>query len=141
MSDQRNGGIAEELKELGRQLTTAVKAVATSDEVRGLGLEIRDGLKTLTNEVDEAFDRVRERDEVQRVKQQAGSVVESFKRGEAQQEIRDELRDALHALNLRLQTLLERFQAPPETPPNPPTNIPIERADEPATGPTRRLDQ
>lgn len=141
MSEQRNGGIADELKELGRQLTTAIKAVATSEEVRGVGQEIRDGLKNIAREVDEAFDRVREREEVQRVKMQAGNVVESFKSGEATQEIREELRDALHALNLRLQALLERFQHRSDTPVEPPTNVPIERVDEPATGPTRRLDQ
>ncbi len=140
MSEHRNGGIADELKELGRQLTAAIKAVATSEEVRGVGQEIRDGLKNIAREVDEAFDRVREREEVQRVKAQAGNVVESFKSGEATQEIREELRDALHALNLRLQALLDRFQRA-DTPAEPPANVPIERVDEPATGPTRRLDQ
>jgi cell division protein ZapA (FtsZ GTPase activity inhibitor) len=141
MSEHRNGGIADELKELGRQLTTAVKTVATSDEVRGVGQEIRDGLKNIAREVDEAFDRVREREEVQRVKMQAGNVVESFKTGEATQEIREELSDALRALNLRLQALMERFQNRADTPVEPPTNVPIEQDDEPATGPTRRLDQ
>ncbi len=141
MSEHRNGGVAEELKELGRQLTNAVKTVATSEEVRGVGQEIRDGLKNIAREVDEAFDRVREREEVQRVKTQAGNVVESFKTGEAQQEIREELSDALHALNLRLQALMERFQNRADMPVEPPANVPIEPIDKPATGPTRRLDQ
>lgn len=146
MSEHRNGGIADELKELGRQLTAAVKAVATSEEIRSVGQEIREGVKQIAREVDEAFDRLREREELQRVKQQAGTVVGSIKSGEATQELREEIRDALHALNLRLQALLERLQPRSETPPTPPsTSIPIERADEPETGPatgeTRRLDQ
>lgn len=140
--DQSN--IVEELKELGRQLTATMRAVAGSEQVRSLGNDLKDGLREAAQNVEEAWDKVRERDEVQRIQAKAVDVAESFKTGEAQQEIRQEVADAIHALNLRLSQLLERLQ---------PTNLPQDSNDPAAqqppsasgqdqgyTGETRRFD-
>lgn len=108
--------VVEELKELGRQLTATIKAVAGGDEVRSLGHELKDGLREAAQNVEEAWDRVREHDEVQRLQTRATDVSESFKTGAAQQEIREEIGDALRTLNLRLSALVARLQVPkPET--------------------------
>lgn len=136
--------IVEELKELGRQLTATVRAVAGSDQVRSLGHELKDGLRDAAQNVEEAWEKVREHDEVQRLQAKAADVAGSFKSGQAQQEIREEVADAIHALNLRLSQLLERLQ---------PTNLPQDSSGAPTqqtppasgqdqsyTGETRRLD-
>lgn len=138
MSERPSGdsNIGNELKELGRQLTTAVKSFATSDEVRSLGQELRDGLRDAAHSVEETMGKVRERDEVQALRAKAADVAESFRTGDAQREIRSEVTDALRALNLRLRDLLERLQTD-DTPPTPDNATP---SDESYTGATRKLD-
>lgn len=106
--DQLN--IVDELKEFGRQLTVTIKAVAASEQVRSLGHDLKDGLSEAAENVEAAWSKVRERDEMQRLQARAADVAESFKTGEAQQEIREEIRDALHALNVRLSALVERLR-------------------------------
>jgi ElaB/YqjD/DUF883 family membrane-anchored ribosome-binding protein len=106
--DQTN--IVDELKEFGRQLTVTIKAIATSEQVRSLGHELKDGLREAAENVEEVWNKLRERDEMQRLQAKAADVAESFKTGEAQQEIREEIGEALHALNVRLSALVERLQ-------------------------------
>jgi phosphoenolpyruvate synthase/pyruvate phosphate dikinase len=125
--------VVAEFKELGHQLTATIKAVAGSEHLRSLSAELRDGLKEATQEVEETFAKLRASDDVQRLRERAADVAQSFKTGEAQREIREEVIDALRALNLRLSELRERIQPhdQPETPPQQP--------EEPYTGETRRL--
>lgn len=138
--DQSN--IVDELKELGRQLTATMRAVAGSEQVRSLGNEIKDGLREAAQSVEEAWDKVRERDEVQKLQAKAADVAESFKTGEAQQEIREEVAEAIHALNVRLSQLLERLQ-PTSLPQNnggtTAQHPPASGEDQGYTGETRRL--
>ena len=138
MSQRPSGdsNIGNELKELGQQLTAAVKSFATSDEVRALGQELRDGLRDAAHTVEETLGKVRENDEVQKLRTKAANVAESFRTGDAQREIREEVTDALRALNLRLRDLLERIQ--PDDQPTTPGNT---TDDDPYTGATRKLDQ
>jgi len=139
MSERRpdGSGLGDELRELGRTLTEAVKTVASSDEVRKLGTELRDGFRDVARNFDDALDRINERDEVQRVRQQAANVAQSFKTGDAQREISDTVGDALHTLNLRLKELLDRLQPPDGGSPPPAGSTPQEGG---YTGQTRRLD-
>lgn len=112
MNEQETGQvrITEELKELGRQLARAVNAVAQSEEVRQLGQELREGLQEATDELEDVLSKVRESEEVHKLRQHAGRVVESIKTGEAQQEIRQGLATALRTLNEQLHELLEEMQ-------------------------------
>ncbi len=139
MSERKPDGsnLGEELRELGKTLTEAVKTVAGSDEVRKLGGELRDGFRDVARSFDETMDRINDREEVQRVKQQASKVGESFKTGNAQREISDVVGDALHTLNLRLKELLDRLQ-PPDGGAPPPAGSPPQEGG--YTGQTRRLD-
>ncbi|HEY0604294.1 MAG TPA: hypothetical protein VGD58_15345 [Herpetosiphonaceae bacterium] len=135
--------IGEELKELGRQLTVTIKAVAGSEQVRSLGSELKDGLREVAQNVEDAWEKVRERDEIQRLQARASDVAESFKTGEAQQEIREEIGDALRALNARLSTLVARLQPPTngatDTPVTPTTAI-TTTTDVAYTGATQKLE-
>lgn len=145
MSEHRpdQSSIVDELKQLGRQLTATMKVVASSDEVRSLGHEFKDGLRDAAQNVEEAWEKVRERDEVQRLQARAADVAQAFKTGTAQQEIREEIGEALHALNVRLSQLVARLQATsddPATPATPATNDAATPTDEPYTGSTKRLD-
>src|SRR5687767_2825514 len=99
MNDQNveQASIVEELKELGRQLTATLKAIAGSEQMRDLGHELKDGLREAAQNVEEAWATVRDRDEVQRLQARASDVADAFRTGHAQQEIREELSDALHA--------------------------------------------
>lgn len=139
MSEQRpdRGGLGDELRELGKTLTEAVKSVTGSDEVRKLGTELRDGFRDAARNFDETLDKINERDEVQRVRQQAVNVAQSFKTGDAQREISETVGDALHTLNLRLKELLDRLQPPDGGSPPPTGATPQEDS---YTGQTRRLD-
>lgn len=143
MTDHKpnESNIAAELKEIGRQLTETVKAVATSEQVRTLGAELRDGFREAAQNVEETLSKLRERDEVQRLRVRANDVAESFRTGEAQREIREEVSDALRALNLRLGELLERVQPKdsPSGPPNDTSHPAAGSTEESYTGETRRL--
>lgn len=136
-------GIVDELKQLGYQLTATLKAVATSDQVRALGHELKDGLRDAAQNVEGAWDTVRERDDIQRLQARAAEVAGSFKSGVEHYEIREELGAALHALNVRLAQLLERVQ---QTPHGTALVGPVDEAelvstaDEPSTGTTQRLE-
>ncbi|HEY0604785.1 MAG TPA: hypothetical protein VGD58_17840 [Herpetosiphonaceae bacterium] len=144
MSDRKpdQSNIVDELKELGRQLTATMRAVAGSEQVRSLGSDLKDGLREAAQSVEEAWDKVRERDEVQRLQAKAADVAESFKTGEAQQEIRQEVTEAIHALNVRLSQLLERLQSTSLPQNNSGTTAqqpPASGEDQGYTGETRRL--
>lgn len=139
-SQQPQGSnIGDELKELGRQLAQTVKAIATSDEVRNLGTELRDGFREVTRNVEDVVTQVRERDEVQRLKSQAGQVAQSFKTGDAQRELREEIGSALQTLNARLRDLLDKIQ-PADSSPSPPASQPNENG-QGYTGQTVRLER
>jgi hypothetical protein len=105
--------------------------------VRKLGTELRDGFRDAARNFDDTLDRINERDDVQRVKQQAANVAQSFKTGDAQREISDVVGDALHTLNLRLKEILEKLQ-PPDGGAPPPAGSPPQEGG--YTGQTRRLD-
>jgi methyl-accepting chemotaxis protein len=122
--------IGDEFKELAKQLTATIKAVAGSEQLRTLGSELRDGMKDAAKEVEETVAKLRQSDEVQRLRSRAADVADSFKTGEAQREIREEVVEALQALNERLSALRARVDPDP----TPPTD-----ADEPYTGQTRKL--
>lgn len=106
--------VTEELKELGHQLTLAIKAIANSEELRNLGQELREGLKGLIAKVNEALAKARQREEVQQVGAHATRVVQSVRTGEAQQAIRAEVSAALRTANEQLRSLLEPKQSTPE---------------------------
>ena len=140
MPDQTT--IVDELKELGRQLTATIKAVASSDQVRSLGHELKDGLREAAENVQNAWEQVREHDEVQLLQARATDVAESFKTGEAQQEIREEIGDALRALNARLSALVARLQSPTNGTADPQVthSTAITTTDTAYTGATSKLD-
>lgn len=142
MPDHKPGenNLGAELKELGRQLTEAVKAVATSDEVRSMGNELRDGFREAAHTVEETLSKVRERDEVQRLRERAANVADAFRTGEAQREIRTEVAEALHALNTRLRDLLSRFESSDASQGTTPDASTSSSEDTGYTGTTRRLD-
>jgi chromosome segregation ATPase len=102
--------VAEELKELGRQIASAVRSVASSGDVRQLGSEVRDGLNAMVAEVDAMLAKLREREEMQQVRAKAERVADSFRTGEAQREVRSELAAALRTLNEQLSKLSERLE-------------------------------
>ncbi len=102
--------IAEELRELGRQLTEAVRSVAGSEEAQKLRQELAEGLRTIAKEVEEVTEKVREREETQKLREQAKHLSESVKSGEATKKLREELADALSALNKQLSHLVERLR-------------------------------
>lgn len=129
--------IADEFKELARQLTATIKAVAGSEHVRSLGNELRDGMKDAAREVEETVAKLRNSDDVQRLRSRAANVADSFKTGAAQREIREEVAEALHALNERLNALRARLEPDRASPAAGQTPAPD--ADEPYTGQTRKL--
>jgi 3-hydroxyisobutyrate dehydrogenase-like beta-hydroxyacid dehydrogenase len=135
--------LADELRELGRQLTATVRAIAGSEQVRTLGRELHDGLRDAAQEVETTVATLRQREEVQQLRARATGVAESFKTGEAQRDIRDEVADALRALNTRLGELVTRVDSPTDTSvtpgPSGSTSDPSAAA-HPYTGTTQKLE-
>ena len=129
-------GIAAELKELGLQFAATAKAVLTSEQVRSLGYELRDGLREAMEAVEHAIEKVGEREEVQRLRERAGDVADSLRSGAAQHELGKEFADAMHALSARLQALRTRL----DTPALPPEEHLPAVVSPPYVGETRKLE-
>ncbi len=122
--------ISEELREMGRQLADAFRALAGSEEARKLREELAEGLKTLAKEAEELAEKLREREEAQKLREQAGKLAESIKSGEAAGELREELAEALHAVNVRLGHLVEKLRARAEAGGEPPAEDRAHSADD-----------
>lgn len=102
--------LADELRELGKQLGLALRAAWESEERQRLEKEIGEGLKDLGKQLDQALQAAKVSPQTQKVKEQVEKVVETARQSEAVQEIREGLISGLRELNEELRRLVEKMQ-------------------------------
>jgi hypothetical protein len=107
--------LGEEFRELGRQLMRAFRSVADSDELRNLSNEVVDSLRDIGEEVQETFQRTRQKEEVKAVGERAKRVGQAVSSGASARELTTELQSglsqALRSLNNELNKVIDQIQA------------------------------
>ncbi|MGB0387459.1 MAG: hypothetical protein ACPGWR_21790 [Ardenticatenaceae bacterium] len=107
--------LGQEIREFGRNLIGAFRSVAHSDELRHLGNEIVESLRDIGQDIQETFERTKEKEEVKTVSEQAKRMTESvsanIRSGEMGNELQSGLTNALRTLNTELNKIIDQIQA------------------------------
>jgi hypothetical protein len=111
MTDDRptEGTVAEELRQLGRNLTEVLRAAWDSPERKAFQAEVANGIKQLGEVLREETQKFSESPTGQRVKEKTGDVREKIRSRDDQARL--ELINALKAANTRLRQTAERMSA------------------------------
>jgi len=109
------GRLSDEFREFGRQLLRAMRSVADSPELRNVGQEIVESLRHIGGEVQQAYDRTKESDEVKELGHQAKRVSQTLndnvRSNELASEVQQGLSKALHTLNEELNKVIDQVQS------------------------------
>lgn len=102
--------LGEEFREFGSQLMRAIRAVADSEELRNLGNEIIESLRDIGEEVQETFERTRDKEEVKAVGEQARRMTQAIASTEGAGDVQQNLSQALRSLNNELNKFIDEVQ-------------------------------
>jgi hypothetical protein len=97
------GDVADELRDLGRNLADILRSAWESDERRRLQDEIRSGLSDLGTTLNEAATDLKESPTGQRIKEDVKEFRERVRSGEVETKIRDEIFSVLRMVNSELE--------------------------------------
>ncbi len=103
--------VVEELNELGQRLGAALKSLWESPERQELEQGVREGLRTLGQQVDQVIDAAKERLAAEKVPQQAQEIAETVEKSPVVQEVREALLSGLRFLNQELARALQQKSA------------------------------
>lgn len=70
----KTADIVDEFKRLGRQFADTLEGIFTSDEAKRVESELRAGVKSFAEEVEKAFNEVKDSPAAARMKEEAGGV-------------------------------------------------------------------
>jgi hypothetical protein len=127
MTDQKppEENLAEEFRNLGKNLASTLQTAWDSSERKRLQQEISTGLNELGATLNREAQKFNESETGQRFKAEAKEFEERLHTGEVQDKVRLELVNAMRTLNTELEKLIQKWRTPPEENPtdeaNPPT--------------------
>ncbi len=130
--------LGEEIQRVVESLTRAARAAWNSEQRRQLEVQIRQGLRSLVDELEEAFQKVQESEEGQELREKAEQIVARIRSSKVTAEIQEGLLKGLHALAEELQELADRLEAQaqestssedPGPDAAPPQEIPVSKED------------
>ncbi len=130
--------LGEEIHRVVESLTRAARATWNSEQRRQLEVQIRQGLRSLVQELEEAFQKVQESEEGQELREKAEQIVARIRSSKVTAEVQAGLLKGLHALAEELQELADRLESQaqestssedpgPDT--SPPQEIPVSKED------------
>lgn len=109
------GRLTDEFREFGRQLLRAMRSVAESPELRNVGQEIVESLRHIGGEVQQAYERTKDSEEVKGLGQQAKRVTqtlsENVRSNDLANDVQQGLSKALHSLNEELNKVIDQVQS------------------------------
>ena len=108
MTQEREGDILRELRELGRQLKTVVETLAQSEQTQELKQELEKGLTEISRQFETALKQLRESPKTTDLETQVRQAVEKAQQSQIVQEVRTGILNALRQLNEELSTLAEK---------------------------------
>jgi heparin binding hemagglutinin HbhA len=109
--------LGAELRRLGNQIETAVRAALESEQARHLRDELVDTTRDFGQRVETLMNRVVEDDRVRDLTERGQQTIERVVESEPVQEVQHRLAEGLGLLNQQLAALIARLQQPAATPP------------------------
>jgi hypothetical protein len=116
--------VSAELKDLGRQFADTLRTAWNSQERQRIEADIREGVKSFADEVDKAIREAKESPTAARVREEAGQVVNKVESTDVGRRVRGGLVQGLQWLSEELGKLAEQFT------PSGSTDSPTESSDE-----------
>jgi hypothetical protein len=105
--------VADEFRQLGKNLTDVLRGVWDSPERKKLRQEIANGLNELSNTMRREVEYMRESPTRQRLKAEAEELRSRIRMGEYENKARQELIAALHSINEQLTKAIQRWSEEP----------------------------
>ncbi|MGC9335993.1 MAG: hypothetical protein ACP5JJ_17745 [Anaerolineae bacterium] len=104
--------ILNELESLGRQLTSAVKALWESEESRKLRQDIREGFVDLASEVDTAIKSAQDSETAHEFRGQVQGTLDKARESDVTRQVEDGLAAGLRQLNQEMAKLIASLERP-----------------------------
>jgi hypothetical protein len=117
MSDQpqnESNDIADELRQLGKNIKEALRSAWGSEERHKLQQEIQSGLSELGNMLNQAADDFKSSQAGQNIKADIDDFKERLRTGEVESKVRSEILEALQTANRELKRATQSRQPPEE---------------------------
>ncbi|MCP4361428.1 MAG: hypothetical protein GY796_25740 [Chloroflexi bacterium] len=115
VSETGSVDVTGELRNLGRQMVDTLQSAWNSEERQQFEKEVREGMRSFADEIDKAFQDVRESDTTAKVKTEASQVADKVQSSETGQKARVGFANSLQWLSEELGSLATKF-TPPEKP-------------------------
>jgi heparin binding hemagglutinin HbhA len=132
-----------ELRELGQQLEQAVRSMLASDQAHRLQRDISNGMQEIGSQLKLAMNSIRENPQIQNLAERGQQTVNQVSENQAMKDFQESLTRGVSQLNEQLAAFIARNrgeEAGSTPPPQGAQNVQIEN-DDPATGPTTRLNE
>lgn len=132
-----------ELRELGQQIEQAVRSMLVTDQAHRLQRDINNGMQEIGTQIKLAMNAIRESPQIQNLAERGQQTVNQVNENPAVKDFQDSLARGVAQLNEQLSAFIARNRGQEAGSPPPPQgaqSVQIEN-DEPATGPTTRLDE
>ena len=110
------GDLSAEFRELGKNLSDALRTAWERPERKQLQQEIEQGLKEFGKTLRQEADSFSESPTGQRLKEDADDLRERVRSGQVEEKARSELLEALRTINVQLQKVISRWSVPQEGP-------------------------
>ena len=118
MSEQpQNEGndIADELRQLGKNIKEALRSAWESEERQKLQQEVKDGLAELGSFLNQAADDLKTTQTGQTIKADIDDLKERWQTGEVENKVRSEILEALQTANRELKRVTQSKRPPDNT--------------------------
>lgn len=136
--NQPQTDLANELRELGQQIESAVRNALASDRARQMQQDVSSGIKEIGTQIQSAIKAIQENPQVQQLVERGEQAVSQAQQSKVAQDFQESLARGVAQLNEQLAAFITRTrQAATDATPDP---TPPAADAGPATGPTTRLD-
>jgi hypothetical protein len=109
--------LADELRELGTQLTNAIRAARESKQAKDLEQQIASALRDAEAQIKQAVESARASDEWKSAHAQIKETAQKVKDSSAGEDIQRGIAKALRALNAEIGKAVEKLETPEDHPP------------------------
>lgn len=136
----QNADLGDELRELGRQLQTAVQSVLSSEQAKTIQNNIASGVREISSQIQVAVQNVKNDPRVQEATEKGVQTVNQIRETPPIKDLQDVLARGVSELNTQLKDFIQKMesQAPASSSTPAATQVPIEHS-EASTGETTKL--
>jgi vacuolar-type H+-ATPase subunit E/Vma4 len=113
-NEERKSRLAEEFERLGSNIQLALQSAWESDERKRLAAELKQGLRTLSEAVEDRAEEIAESPAAERIRGEVDEFAENVRSGELIRQLREDLAKALDKVNAEIEKFAGSRQ---ETPP------------------------